>query len=337
MGQPELGIKEMEDAHRLAPGNLEVADALAQYYNDLGVGARAQQICLEALALAPDNPALQNNRCFAYYQAGKWSQADPLIADPLPSQASSPAVNHESETAARPAAPPPAVAAAELAATRAPKQIAPDSGSRVIPAAKTVSDQVSQVASLTHQPAPGLVADNRPARPWPPRSEMVAAPSLPSPPREAPSPARPDKPTPQPVLASQPDPALATGKTSLENPRANPRAPIMVRELMETNIAVLNGKGMHNLAYSTRSRLHLEGSSVVAIYNFSKFGVDRTVIYYRLDAERVATTLNKKFFPGAELESAPRLAGSIDVKVVLGHDLGRQQQAEAPQAHGLRL
>lgn len=106
---------------------------------------------------------------------------------------------------------------------------------------------------------------------------------------------------------------------------------------METNIAILNGNGIHNLAHSTRSRLHLEGYSVVAINNFSNFGVDRTVIYYRPEAERVATTLNKKFFPGAELESAPRLAESIDVKVVLGHDLGPQQQAEASKAHGLRL
>jgi hypothetical protein len=106
---------------------------------------------------------------------------------------------------------------------------------------------------------------------------------------------------------------------------------------METNIANLNGNRIHNLARDPRSRLHLEGDSVVAINNFSNFGVDRTVIYYRPDAERMATTLNKKFFPGAELESAPRLAESIDVKVVLGHDLGRQQQAEAPQAHGLRL
>ena len=103
---------------------------------------------------------------------------------------------------------------------------------------------------------------------------------------------------------------------------------------METNIAILNGNGSHNLAHDTRSRLHLEGYNVVAINNFSNF-VDRTVIYYRPDAERVATTLNKKFFPGAELESAPRLAASIDVKVVLGHGLGPQQQAEASKAHGL--
>jgi len=76
MGQPELGIKELEEAHRLDPGNLKVADALAQYYDELGMGARAQQIYLEALALAPDSPALQNNLCFSYYQAGNWSQAE---------------------------------------------------------------------------------------------------------------------------------------------------------------------------------------------------------------------------------------------------------------------
>ncbi len=142
---------------------------------------------------------------------------------------------------------------------------------------------------------------------------------------------------PQTVLASQPDPKLATGKTSLENPRANPRAPITVRELVETNIAILNGNGIRNLAHDTRSRLDMEGYNVVAINNFHDFRVDRTVIYYRPDAERVATDLNKKFFPGAELESAPRLAARIDVKVVLGHDLGPQQQAEASKPHGLRL
>ena len=106
---------------------------------------------------------------------------------------------------------------------------------------------------------------------------------------------------------------------------------------METNIAILNGNGIHNLAHDTRSRLHLEGYSVVAINNFSNFGADRTVIYYRPEAERVATTLNKKFFPVAELESAPRLAESIGVKVVLGHDLGYQQPAEATKSHILQL
>ena len=86
LGQPELGVKELEEAHRLDPGNLKVADALAQYYDEVGLGARAQQIYLEALALAPDNPALQNNLCFSYYQAGDWNQAETCYRQTLTRQ-----------------------------------------------------------------------------------------------------------------------------------------------------------------------------------------------------------------------------------------------------------
>ena len=106
---------------------------------------------------------------------------------------------------------------------------------------------------------------------------------------------------------------------------------------MEPQIAILNGKGIRNLADATRSRLHLEGYRAAAINNFSNFGVDRIVIYHRPETERVATRLSREFFPGAELEPAPRRADRIDVKVVRGHDLGLQQPAEASQAHGPRL
>ena len=94
MGQPELGIKELEEAHRLDPGNLEVADALAQYYDELGMGERAQQIYLEALALAPDSVALQNNRCFSFYQAGNWSQAETCYRQTLSRQPNNPAARN---------------------------------------------------------------------------------------------------------------------------------------------------------------------------------------------------------------------------------------------------
>jgi hypothetical protein len=91
---------------------------------------------------------------------------------------------------------------------------------------------------------------------------------------------------------------------------------------METHIAILNGNGIHDLARDLRPQLHLEGYGAVAIKNFRDFDVDRTVIYYRPAAERVAVSLNKNFFPRAELKPAPQLADSINVKVVLGHDLG---------------
>jgi len=75
-----------------------------------------------------------------------------------------------------------------------------------------------------------------------------------------------------------------------------------------TNIAILNRNGIHDLAPGLRSQLQLEGYGAVAINNFRDFGVDRTVIYYRPEAERVAASLNQKFFPGAELKPADRLA-----------------------------
>jgi hypothetical protein len=418
MGQPDLALKEMEELHRLDPGNMKVADALAQYYDELGMGAQAQQIYQETVALAPDNPALQNNLCFSYYQAGNWSQAETCFrktlsrhpnnqaarnnlglvlcrqgrqeearqlwqeaegeaaatqklrdalaalgmageihyaqqtwpnheeqsppgprlgansvtaaAGPLPSQGSPPEDKMAMETAIRPAPPPIAVAAVKLAATLPPKQIAPDSPAREIPATKIVEDRVSPAPPVPHQTDLGLGADHRPARPLLAFSKKPAAASM-SPLRETATPAKPESPTPQPVLAPQPDPNGAKARTSPAKLQANPRAPITVRELVETNIAILNGNGIQDLARVTRSQLCLEGFNVVAINNFRDFGVDRTVIYYRPGSEHVATILNNKFFPRAELEPASLLADSIDVKVVLGHDLSPQQHAEAVQ------
>jgi hypothetical protein len=89
---------------------------------------------------------------------------------------------------------------------------------------------------------------------------------------------------------------------------------------METHIATLKGNVIHNLLHSSRRGSIWKGYHAVAINNFSNFGVDRQVTYYRPKAERMATSLNTAFSPGAELEPADRLAGRIEVKVVLGHD-----------------
>jgi hypothetical protein len=105
---------------------------------------------------------------------------------------------------------------------------------------------------------------------------------------------------------------------------------------METYIAILIGNRIHHFPHSTRSPLHLEDYSLVAINNFSNFGVDRTVSYSRPGVGQVATSLKRTFFPGTKLETAPRLADNIEVKVVLGHDLGPQKLAEAQQAHAPR-
>jgi hypothetical protein len=427
MGQPDLGIKELEATHRLNPGNLEVADALAQYYDDLGLGAQAQQIYREALARAPDSAALQNNLGFSYYQAGKWSEAEtcyrqtlsrqpnnpfarnnlglvlcrqgrqdearqlwqetqgeeaaaqklsealaalgmpgenrlvqqnrtqsssqpgsrptppksqgkgePVIAavGPPPAQGSLAAVKSSPEIATPPATPLPGMVAAQP--TRPSAQVAPNSRVRELPKPQMVEDRVSP-APPPKATASGLSTGIRLTRPLPPRTAIQAATATRPSPAEPVTPAKSGTAIPRPALASQPASPRAAATSPLPQPRANPKPYLNARELTETSITILNGNGTQDLARTTRSQLHLEGYNLVAINNFRDFGVDRTVIYYRPEVERVATELNKQFFPGAELKSDLRLADSIDVKVVLGHDLHPQQQAAARQRRGLRL
>ena len=139
---------------------------------------------------------------------------------------------------------------------------------------------------------------------------------------------------PPPALASKPGPArVARGGPYEKAPVARPRY-LTARELIDTRIAILNGNGVHYQAHDTRSQLSQEGFTVSAIGNFRDFGVERTVIYYHPDAKQVAAVLNQKFFPMAEVEAAPQMAGKVDVKVVLGRDLRPQQYAGAYKAPG---
>jgi hypothetical protein len=415
MGQPELGIKELEEAHRLDPANLKVADALAHCYDELGLGARAQQVYLEALAQAPDNPALQNNLCFSFYQAGDLSQAEACYRKTLDRQPHNQAARNNlglvlcrqgrqeearrlwQETAGE------AVAAEKLAVTLAalrmtggvpharqtspqtqekasltqsppephapqpvmaspgppadsgsgpavahkvvtpsrvdpgPPAVAPDKVAAPLPAPKRAKLQLSPAPPVSEAAETGPVVENHPGKPQPPRSATTAAPSPPAPVRLAATPATSGKAQHHPVHPGQPPNQEAAGKTPLAKARRNSPGHLTAGELLETNIAILNGNGIQDLARETRSRLSLEGFRVVAINNFRDFGVERTIIYYRPDSARVAAILHKQFFPDADLEASPQLADSINVKVVLGHDLRPQHRAEAPTGHKPRL
>jgi len=76
MGQPQLALKELEEAHALDPGNLKVVDSLAHCYEELGQFDRAQKLYQEALSRHGANAALNNNLCFSYYLSGRWEQAE---------------------------------------------------------------------------------------------------------------------------------------------------------------------------------------------------------------------------------------------------------------------
>jgi hypothetical protein len=92
-------------------------------------------------------------------------------------------------------------------------------------------------------------------------------------------------------------------------------------ELTQVRIELKNGNGAQDQARELRSRLSVEGFTVVGIGNHIDFGLEQTVITYRPEAARVARVLGQKFFPGAELRESQRLSPQADVRVSLGRDL----------------
>lgn len=75
-GRVELALKDLEEAHLQEPENLEILDALIQCYEELGHFDRAQELYKEALARTGRHPALENNRCYSLYLAGRLAKAE---------------------------------------------------------------------------------------------------------------------------------------------------------------------------------------------------------------------------------------------------------------------
>ena len=146
-----------------------------------------------------------------------------------------------------------------------------------------------------------------------------------------------------PAAAERPIPdkhdprALAQEKTApfqlpasiAQTPGPHSSEPLTAAELEYTAIEVLNGTRTHNLAHRTRTLLSLEGFSVPRIGNYINFGAEKTVIYYRPEAQRVARALGETYFPGAGLESTTKLRKDIAVQILLGADLLERSQVMA--------
>jgi cytochrome c-type biogenesis protein CcmH/NrfG len=83
MGQPELGLKEMELAHQENPDNLQITDLLAQNYEEQGKFEAARQLYQEGLTRHGPHAVLANNLCFSYYHEGRWEEAETCFRQTL--------------------------------------------------------------------------------------------------------------------------------------------------------------------------------------------------------------------------------------------------------------
>jgi len=393
-GRVELAIKDLEEAHLQKPENLEILDALIQCYEELGHFDRAQELYKEALNRTGRHPALENNRCYSLYLAGRLAKAEACFRELL-------AGHPENETArsnlglvlCRQGRENEAMSLwretlGENAARERLGQAMAALKREVPPtlAIRTPSSGSQQAASPTKPSAPVIAAapkDSTPAlkvqekatqltvpetAPAPPETaHQASAPSSTSPLLDAPK--EPDKGSPEvatspaikqtaqkpaalpvkprethvalapepsaPAVASDPGPTAET-VASLHQKPAHPATPHPVKpakeskvtpavvltrgELVTTRLEIKNGNGVQGQARELRSRLSQEGFTVVGIGNHIDFGLEETIIAYRLEAAPLAKALAQKFLPGAKLEEGGKLSPQADVRVSLGRD-----------------
>jgi hypothetical protein len=328
MGQPELGLREMELAHRQNPTDLQIINLLAQNYEDLGKFEAARQLYQKALDQQGSQPAIANNLCFSYYREGRWQEAETCFRHTL---------DHDPQNVA-------ARNNLGLLYCRLGRQ---DEARRLWQEAEgsaAADARLSQALAALGMPDRAVYA--RKPEAGPPLASATQAPTAPtpSPPDPAPVPAKAHPPAspvtpPEPVkpLAAKPPaprPVAASPGPQVRKATASPKQvpvactsspapqkPLTATELTNVNLEVRNGTWTKDLARKTRTLLRQEGFTVAKIGNHLDFGAATTMIYYRPGAERSARAVAGAIFPGAGLEPSPNLKKGLDIKILLGADL----------------
>ena len=336
MGQPELGLKEVELAHQQNPDNLQITNFLARNYEELGKFEAARQLYQEALTRHGPHAAVANNLCFSYYQEGRWQEAETCFRQTLAHDPGNVAARNNlgllycrlgrQDEARRLWQEAEGAAAADgkidraLAAlgmpdrtyARRPEPGPPAAGATQAPTPKT---------AVSRLPAPIPAKPDTLAQPIIPKvstGQLAAQPPAPTPGSMEASP-RPE-PRKQAVIPQKALAAQAPGPAPQAAPRPR-QAPQTATELVDTAIEVRNGTPTKNLAHQTRSLLSREGFTVARIGNHADFSAAKTMIYYQPGSERIAQALGRTIFPHAGLEPSLKLDKGMDIKVLLGHDL----------------
>ena len=348
MGQPELGLKELELAHQQNPDNLQITNFLAQSYEELGKFEAARQLYQAALTRHGSHAVMANNLCFSYYQEGRWQEAETcfrqtLARDPgnvaarnnlgllycrLGRQDEARRLWQEAEGAAAADA----LVSQALAALGMPERAVYARRPEAVPPAARGTQAPTPTASRV--PAPKPATDNPPAQPVTPHASAGHLATKPAAPTPGPVDARP-RPEARKQAAIPPKAlaAKAPGPAPQVAPRP-PQAPLTPAELADAAIEVRNGTRTRNLAHQTRALLRQEGFSVAGVGNHVGVGAAKTMIYYQPGAERVARAVACTVFPEAGLASSTKLKHGMDIKVLLGHDLLRNPQFMARLADG---
>jgi Flp pilus assembly protein TadD len=326
MGQPELGLKEMELAHQQNPDNLQITDLLAQNYEELGNFEAARQLYQEALTRHGPHAVLANNLCFSYYREGRWQEAETCFRQTLAHDPGNVAARNNlgllycrlgrQDEARRLWQEAEGVAAADgkigqaLAALGMPESAVYALKSEPAPPAARVTQAPAPKTAVSRLPTSALAKPDTP--------KVTAKPPAPTP---APVAAKPRPEARKQTVVAQKAGAAAAPAPAPQAASRTSQAPLTAAERVDTAIEVRNGTHTKNLAHQTRSLLQREGFSVARIGNQRNSHTAKTTIYYRPGAEKVAWAVASAVSPQAKLAPDMKLKKGMDILVLLRDDL----------------
>jgi hypothetical protein len=336
MGRPELALKELEQAHLQNPDNLQIVNTLAQNYEEQGHFETARKLYQEALTRNGPHPALANNLSFTYYLEGRYQEAETCYRQTLARDPNNEAARNNlgllycrlgrQDEARRLWQEVEGPAAAENKTRQALTALGMSDRpvyARISEPAPPLTEgsTTTPVAAVSRPPASTL---GNHSQAEPPALQKVAMrlPPIPAPEKPIPNDVKPLAEAPAQPLPQKASPAPSPTPAPLANPR---QAPLTCAELVGTAIEVRNGTPTPHLAREMRSLLEQEGFSVASIGNHLDFGAEKTIIYYRPEAQRVAQTLQAGILSMAGMEETSNLNQPVAIKILLGHNLLENQ------------
>jgi len=123
-----------------------------------------------------------------------------------------------------------------------------------------------------------------------------------------------------------PAPSAAADPAKIAAPNAKH---LTIAELETMAVEIRNGTPAPDLARKTRAMLSEEGFNVARIGNHIDWGAEKTIIYYRSGAEKLAHNLSARFFGNSATEQSASLPADVAVKVLLGKDLIQRPEVMA--------
>jgi hypothetical protein len=242
MGQPELGLKEMELARQQDPDNLQITDLLAQNYEELGKFEAARQLYQEALARHGSHAVLANNLCFSYYREGRWQEAEKCFRQTLDRDPGNVSARNNlglvycrlgrQDEARRLWQEAEGVAAADakmsqaLAVLGMPESAGYARRTEPAPPAARVTQAPAPKTDVSRLPAPSAAKPDTPGQPVTPKESAIPMAAKPQAPAPEPVAAKPPTPASAPIEAKSPAPASA--QTEAKPPAPTP-APVAAK------------------------------------------------------------------------------------------------------------